>query len=107
VNEIIAAVCEPIHIDGNEIRVGGTIGIAMSDDKVQDVGDLIRNSDLALYFCKTTGRGRACFYNRDMYKDADQQRVLREDLRKAISEEQLRLELPARYRCRRKPRRRV
>jgi len=92
VNEIIAAVCEPIHIDGNEIRVGGTIGIAMSDDKVLDVGDLIRNSDLALYFCKTTGRGRACFYNRDMHKDADQQRVLREDLRKAISEEQLRLE---------------
>lgn len=89
---IIDAVSQPMEIDGNSIRPGGTIGVALSTDDAGTVDDMIRNADLALYAAKATSRGRIEFYHPDMHREAEEKRGLREDLRSALANGELRLQ---------------
>jgi len=82
---IVAAVCDPVMIDGNTIRVGGTIGVALSENDAATIDDMIRNADLALYAAKARGRGRIEFYNPVMHREAEEKRALREDLNSALA----------------------
>ena len=82
---IIAAVCEPVKIEGNTIRVGGTIGVALSEDDDTTVDEMIRNADLALYAAKAKGRGKIECYDPEMHRQAEEKRALREDLRTALA----------------------
>lgn len=88
IEAIVAAVCDPVEIDGNTIRVGGTIGVALSANDAATVDDMIRNADLALYAAKAKGRGRIEFYNPEMHREAEEKRALREELRAALANDE-------------------
>jgi diguanylate cyclase (GGDEF)-like protein len=56
---LIAAVSAPITTGGHEVRVGVSIGIAVSRDGVTDADVLLAEADTAAYRAKRLGRGRA------------------------------------------------
>ncbi len=56
---IIETVSQPATIEGHEVRVGVSIGIACSHGAETGVVELIRDADVALYHAKRRGRGRA------------------------------------------------
>ena len=60
---IIEAVSQPSTIEGYEVRVGLSIGIAFSQGAEKGVVELIRDADVALYRAKNQGRGRAEVYD--------------------------------------------
>jgi diguanylate cyclase (GGDEF)-like protein len=60
---IIEAVSQPSRIEGFEVRVGLSIGIAFSHGGQKGVIELIRDADVALYRAKHQGRGRAEVYD--------------------------------------------
>jgi len=64
-HRIIDAVSQPATIEGYEVQVGLSIGIAFSRGADKGVVDLIRDADVALYRAKHQGRGRA-----EVYEDA-------------------------------------
>ncbi len=47
----------PFPIEGNDIEIGTSIGIAMAPDNGTDADELIRKADAAVYVSKTSGRG--------------------------------------------------
>lgn len=60
---IIETVSQPTTIEGHEVRVGLSIGIAFSHGADKGVVELIRDADVALYRAKHQGRGRAEVYD--------------------------------------------
>ncbi|CAN5364145.1 EAL domain-containing protein [soil metagenome] len=88
---IIASLSQPYQIDGNQVVIGASIGIAICPDHGVTADAMIRNSDLALYAAKGDGRGTYKFYSSEMHADAEDRRKLEEDLRGALSSDGLHL----------------
>jgi predicted signal transduction protein with EAL and GGDEF domain len=82
---VISGLSEPYLIEGHRVTIGVSIGIALSPDDGVSSEALIRNADLALYAAKDGGRGRYHFYASDLHTDAEERRMLEQDLRDAVS----------------------
>ncbi len=90
-SDIITSLSQPYSVDGSRCVIGASIGIAISPFDGFTSEELIRNADLALYAAKGNGRGRFRFYSSDLLQSAEERRVLEEDLRDAITNEELTL----------------
>jgi diguanylate cyclase (GGDEF)-like protein len=55
---IRASLTEPFHIDGRDVEVGVSIGVALSTDNASDPDHLLREADAAMYLVKSTVRRR-------------------------------------------------
>jgi len=62
--KLLEEINRPIRFDRHDIRVGASIGIAVSTSGSED--DLFVRSDLALYHVKQNGRGAAVTYTPDI-----------------------------------------
>jgi diguanylate cyclase (GGDEF)-like protein/PAS domain S-box-containing protein len=75
----------PYEIDGQEMVIGASIGIALSPgDGVTSEG-LMRNADMALYRAKSDGGGVHHFFEREMDLQAQKRRDMELDLRRAFA----------------------
>ena len=81
---IIEAVSEPYDIDGHQVVIGTSVGIAVGPTDGISPDQLIRNADLALYRAKGDGRGNYHFFEPGMDAQMQARRVLENDLRKAL-----------------------
>jgi len=52
-----AALQEPLTVDGQQVEVGASIGIAVSGPGSDHPSDLLRKADLAMYRAKGLGKG--------------------------------------------------
>ncbi len=52
----------PIAIEGRDVAVSASIGIALFPDDAQDHEELVRHADAAMYDAKQLGRARCSFY---------------------------------------------
>jgi diguanylate cyclase (GGDEF)-like protein len=80
--ETVSAICT---IDGNEITVGASVGIAVCDSHETDPEDLLRNADLAMYRAKADGRGMYRLFDPAMDERAQARRQLELDMRRALA----------------------
>jgi diguanylate cyclase (GGDEF)-like protein len=55
-DKILAAVDQPVRLDGNKARVAGSLGMALFPEHGDQVDDLIRKADHAMYRAKEVGR---------------------------------------------------
>jgi diguanylate cyclase len=84
--------CAPYCINGHNILIGASIGIATIDSHSgTGAADIMRYADMALYRAKNEGRNRACIYDAAMNADLSNRKSLEHDLRQAIDNEGLRL----------------
>jgi diguanylate cyclase (GGDEF)-like protein len=88
---MIAAICAPYTINGQNIVIGASIGIAVIDNRSHGSADIMRYADMALYRAKNEGRNRACIYDAAMDADLSKRRLLEGDLREAIENDGLRV----------------
>ncbi|MGA2795858.1 MAG: diguanylate cyclase, partial [Roseiarcus sp.] len=86
-DRIIAHINRPFHIDGYEIIVGASVGVAKIHRDGLTLETLLSNADLALYAAKAEGRNRWRSYERQLGLDAQSRRTLEIDLRAAIANE--------------------
>ena len=61
-DRIVVEVSQPYVIDGNQLEIGVSIGIAMALPGAGSYEALVKDADDALYRAKANGRGIACFY---------------------------------------------
>jgi diguanylate cyclase (GGDEF)-like protein len=74
-----------IKVEGREIFITGSIGIAVGQDQPED---LLRNADLAMYEAKGKGKGRYEIFHRQMHEALAQRLELELDLKRAADREQ-------------------
>ena len=80
----IEAVGNPYEIDGREMVIGTSVGIAVGPADGATSDQLMRNADLALYRAKGDGRRTYRFFEAEMDAQMQARRVLEEDLRRAL-----------------------
>ncbi|MFJ3338597.1 EAL domain-containing protein [Streptomyces sp. NPDC086766] len=74
---------QPYLIDGNEVRVAASIGVAFAEPGL-GAGELLRNADLAMYRAKAAGKGRVELYKPQMQQDVVRKAELATRLRAAL-----------------------
>jgi diguanylate cyclase (GGDEF)-like protein/PAS domain S-box-containing protein len=75
----------PYDIDGQEMVIGASIGIALSPGDGTTSEELMRNADMALYRAKSDGGGVHHFFEREMDLQAQKRRDMELDLRRAFA----------------------
>lgn len=90
-DRLMGAIEQEFEIDGNRVRVGLSIGVAIYPTDGEDDTALLANADAALYRAKVEGRGIIRFFEADMDKQLRERRMLRNDLRLAFDRGQLEL----------------
>ena len=91
-DRIIDTLSQPYSVEGSQVVIGASIGVAIAPDDGVTTEALIRNADLALYAAKGDGRGVHRFYAPAMHADAEDRRQLEQDLREALATDGLHLE---------------
>lgn len=88
-------VCEearkPFEIDGNQLLIGASIGIACAPHDGCTPQTLLHAADLAMYAAKSEGRGAFKAYSQELDAEQQARRTLEVDLRAAVSEQQFEL----------------
>ncbi|MGW6909710.1 putative bifunctional diguanylate cyclase/phosphodiesterase [Streptomyces sp. NPDC054940] len=74
---------QPYLIDGNDVRVNASIGVAFAEPGL-GAGELLRNADLAMYRAKAGGKGRVELYKPQMQQDVVRKAELATRLRAAL-----------------------
>ncbi|MFF4638953.1 putative bifunctional diguanylate cyclase/phosphodiesterase [Streptomyces olivaceus] len=74
---------QPYLIDGNDVRVNASIGVAFAEPGL-GAGELLRNADLAMYRAKAGGKGRVELYRPQMQQDVVRKAELAGRLRAAL-----------------------
>jgi predicted signal transduction protein with EAL and GGDEF domain len=74
---------QPYVIDGNDVRVAASIGVAFAEPGL-GAGELLRNADLAMYRAKSAGKGRVVLYKPQMQQDVVRKAELATRLRAAL-----------------------
>jgi diguanylate cyclase (GGDEF)-like protein len=72
-------------IEGVEVVIGASIGIALSPSDGTTCEELMRNADMALYRAKSDGGGVHRFFEREMDRLAQKRRDMEVDLRRAFA----------------------
>ncbi len=82
---IIEAISMPYDLDGHQVVLGTSVGIAVAPEDGTEPDHLLSHADLALYRAKGDGRGTFRFFETGMDAAAQARRKLELDLRTALS----------------------
>jgi len=85
---ILSVLLAPIAVQGKEVVVTGSIGIALSEAG-QDSDTLLRNADAAMYTAKSAGKGQYRVFEPEMHHAAMRRLDLEADLRRAVTGHEL------------------
>lgn len=88
---IISAMKTPFKIDGKDISVGVSIGIAAFPRDGHDYQTIMRHADMAMYQAKEEGKNTVRFYSDELNKKTKNRMEIEIDLRRAIEEKELEL----------------
>jgi diguanylate cyclase (GGDEF)-like protein/PAS domain S-box-containing protein len=82
---LIEVLSDSYDIDGVEVVIGASVGIALSPSDGTTSEELMRNADMALYRAKSDGGGVHRFFEREMDRIAQKRRDMEVDLRRAFA----------------------
>jgi len=86
--KILENLARPYTIEGHELVLSGSVGIAIYPQDGTNADDLLRNADMAMYAAKGDRGDSFKFYSESMNRNAVKQLQLENGLRHAIQEDQ-------------------
>jgi diguanylate cyclase (GGDEF)-like protein/PAS domain S-box-containing protein len=90
-DEILKTISRPYEIDREELTTSPSIGISIFPEDGDNVDELMRNADVAMYFAKEHGRNNYHFFTESMYIAARERQEIEHELRFAIDNKLLEL----------------
>ena len=85
------AVLKSMTLNGQEVQVSCSIGVAVYPQDGADAETLLMHADAAMYRAKDLGKNNCQFYTSEMNASIEEKLLLLEGLRSALEEEQFRL----------------
>jgi diguanylate cyclase (GGDEF)-like protein/PAS domain S-box-containing protein len=85
---LLNEIARPQHVGEHELEVTASIGIAACPENGDNVIDLIRNADAAMYHAKRAGRNCHVFYAPEMNAVAVERLLLKSKLRRALDRDE-------------------
>ncbi|HEX5393837.1 MAG TPA: EAL domain-containing protein [Rhodocyclaceae bacterium] len=82
--KLIAALVQPLHLQGADVVVGASIGIGVCPDNATTTPDLLRIADAAMYQAKASGKNQYQRYTEAMEQKVYRQTHLEHHLRHAL-----------------------
>jgi diguanylate cyclase (GGDEF)-like protein/PAS domain S-box-containing protein len=90
-NRIIEALSRPFDVEGADINIGASIGIALAPEHDTGSDNLLKMADLALYRAKSSGGSGYRFFDPEMSELASARHETEVELRRAITQNELEL----------------
>jgi diguanylate cyclase (GGDEF)-like protein/PAS domain S-box-containing protein len=87
--EVLESLERPIELDGRQMFLRASIGIAMSHDAGESAEDLLRAADVAMYSAKASGKGGYEFFEASMHEAVSERLELESDLRLVLERDEL------------------
>jgi len=88
IDRIRRAVTKPITLDGQEVVVTASVGIAPYRSGYKRAEEILRDADIAMFRAKSLGRDRHEVFDVRLHEDAMNLLKLENDMRRAIEKEQ-------------------
>ncbi|MBI5719166.1 MAG: EAL domain-containing protein [Burkholderiales bacterium] len=85
---LVQTLAEPITVQGTEVFVGGSVGVATYPEDGTDIDTLLMNADTAMYRAKALGRGGFQLYDRSMNALALDRLHMETRLRRALERDE-------------------
>ena len=89
--KIRQCISKPFRHDDMDLRLTGSVGVAVYPDKNAGVDELLRYADTAMYQVKDKGRNGIEFFNEEMAEKVSRQLVMEGDLHRALESSQFKL----------------
>ena len=87
--ELLDELGRPFQLNQHELYVTGSIGIALCPRDADNVVDLIRDADAAMYYSKQNGGNSHSFFTPEMSAAAVERLMLKAKLRRAVERDEL------------------
>lgn len=88
---ILAMLSEPFHVDGQDLFVTSSIGVALFPADGEDIETLLANANIAMSHAKKQGRNGFQFYDRSLNSESAERLGLENQLRRAIDRKEIML----------------
>ena len=90
-NKILTLIAEPFVIEGHELYLTASIGVAVYPEDGEDAASLLKHADLAMYQAKELDRNNFQFFSKDMNVKVMERMVLENSLRRALERNEFEL----------------
>jgi diguanylate cyclase (GGDEF)-like protein len=85
---VLDQISRPFDLTGQDVFIGASVGISLSDPTSPDADALIRDADLAMYHAKRTGKGRYEVFRPEMQEAFEKTVNLATELRRALERDE-------------------
>ncbi|KQS01383.1 diguanylate cyclase [Sphingomonas sp. Leaf357] len=86
---LISRIAQPLHVDGLQVHISASVGVARSDFDCGSIDALMRSGDIAMYAAKNSGRNRFAWFDQSMERDLQARNDLESGLRAAIPRQEI------------------
>ena len=90
---------KPFDLDGHEVHISASIGIAVYPTDGESIDELLRHADIAMYQVKALGKNGHSFYHNSMLDVSHQKIALEQSLRKALEQNELEMHYQPQIDC--------
>ena len=94
---LLDRLAEPFSVQGHEVFMTASMGIAFYPDDAANVIDLIRNADAALYHAKKSGGNVQAYYKPEMNEAAVERLMTKSKLKRAFERDELLVHYQPKY----------
>ena len=90
---IALAISDPFELNGHQIDIGASVGVALAPDHGASIEKLMRAADLAMYQAKARGGGQYCLFTDSLAAESERRKEIEQALTDIVARGQLRLAL--------------
>ena len=84
-SKVLKAIAQPFRIDGGEVAVSASIGVALSSDSGNDSARLVKCADMAMFRAKKRGKNGFHVFERQMLAERERYHHMQRRLREALA----------------------
>jgi len=97
INEIMELISQPITLKSYNIYLTVSIGVSLYPNDGNNIDDLLKNADAAMYIAKDDGRNTFKFYKKNMTEEIMEKLLLENQLKDAIQNDKFTLNYQPQY----------